>query len=25
MGGWDLPIAQDARRCPLVGLGLFNG
>jgi hypothetical protein len=25
MGGWDLPIAQDARRCPLAGLGLFNG
>jgi hypothetical protein len=25
MGGWDLPIAKDARRCPLAGLGLFNG
>jgi hypothetical protein len=25
VGGWDLPIAQDARRCPLAGLGLFNG
>jgi hypothetical protein len=23
--GWDLPIARDATRCPLTGLGLFKG
>jgi hypothetical protein len=23
--GWDLPIARDATRCPLAGLGLFKG